>query len=264
MSLSLVNAGLVVDGRPLVRGASLTIAPGRLTALVGPNGSGKSTLLRLLTGLWSPTEGEALLDEVAIASLPRRTVARRVAFVPQDTHVAFAFTVREVVAMGRHAHLGRFTRERPADRAAIARAMTRADVAHLADRRANELSGGERQRVLIARSLATEAEHILLDEPTASLDVAHAVDTLALCRALADEGRAVAVALHDLNAAIRFATDVVLLKAGRVVSAGPAATVLTPEAVGDVFDVQVSVAETPGLGPLFVFSRTANRAGRPV
>jgi iron complex transport system ATP-binding protein len=226
-------------------------------ALIGPNGSGKSTLLRLLAGVWAPSEGTVTLDGAPLPRRRRRELARAVTLVPQDTHVAFAFSVREIVAMGRHAHLGRFDREGAADREAIARAMARADVAALADRDATALSGGERQRVLIARSLATEARHLLLDEPTASLDVAHALDVLALCRRLADEGHAVAVALHDLNLARRFATDAVLLRGGAVVAAGPAADVLTPAAVGEVFDVDVSVARTGDRdgGGIYVFSR---------
>ncbi|MEO5819485.1 MAG: ABC transporter ATP-binding protein [Vicinamibacteraceae bacterium] len=257
MSLAAAGAGLSIAGRWLVRGASVTIEPGRLVALVGPNGSGKSTLLRLLAGVWAPTEGNATLDGAPLARVPRRTLARAVALVPQDTHIAFAFSVREVVAMGRHAHLGRFERERPADQTAIDEAMARADIAAIADRDATELSGGERQRVLIARSLATEARHLLLDEPTASLDVAHALDVLAFCRRLADEGHAVAVALHDLNLARRFATDAVLLREGTVVASGPVDRVLTPGAVGEVFGVTVSIATPPppDTSSVYVFSK---------
>ena len=257
MSLVADRAGVEIAGRRLLGEASVTIAPGQLVALVGPNGSGKSTLLRLLGGIWPPTSGAVSLDGVPLSRLRRRDLARAVTLVPQDTHVAFAFTVREVVAMGRQAHLGRFSREGEADRAAIAAAMARADVTALADRDATALSGGERQRVLIARSLATEARHLLLDEPTASLDVAHALDVLTLCRGLADEGRAVAIALHDLNLARRFATDAVLLRQGRVVVAGPVDQVLSPDLVSDVFGVSVSIARPDGTDSegVYVFSR---------
>jgi iron complex transport system ATP-binding protein len=257
VSLAVDGAGLSIAGRWLVRGASVRVEPGRLVAFLGPNGSGKSTLLRLLSGVWAPTEGTVTLDGAPLARVPRRALARTVALVPQDTHIAFAFTVREIVAMGRHAHLGRFERERAADHQAIAQALARADVTGIADRDATELSGGERQRVLIARSLATEARHLLLDEPTASLDVAHALDVLALCRRLADDGHAVAVALHDLNLARRFATDAVLLRDGAVVTSGPIDRVLTPSAVGDVFGVSVSIATPPppDTSSVYVFSK---------
>jgi iron complex transport system ATP-binding protein len=257
VSLAVDGGGLSIDGRWLVRDARVRVEPGRLVALLGPNGSGKSTLLRLLAGVWAPTEGTVTLDGEPLAQVPRRALARAVALVPQDTHIAFAFSVRELVAMGRHAHLGRFERERPADRQAIAEAMARADVTTIAERDATELSGGERQRVLIARSLATEARHLLLDEPTASLDVAHALDVLALCRRLADDGHAIAVALHDLNLARRFATDAVLLRDGAVVASGPIDRVLTPATVGDVFGVAVSIATPapPDTGEVYVFSK---------
>ena len=257
MSLAVAGAGLSIAGRWLVRDAGLSVEPGRLLVLLGPNGSGKSTLLRLLAGVWAPSAGTVTLDGTPLARVPRRTLARAVALVPQDTHIAFAFTVREIVAMGRHAHLGRFERERAADRDAITQAMARADVSAVADRDATELSGGERQRVLIARSLATEARHLLLDEPTASLDVAHALDVLALCRRLADDGHAVAVALHDLNLARRFATDAVLLREGAVVASGPVDRVLTPALVGDVFGVTVSIATPPppDTSAVYVFSK---------
>ena len=133
--------------------------------------------------------------------------------------------------------------------------MQRADVAHLADRLVTELSGGERQRVLIARSLATEAETILLDEPLANLDIAHALDVLLLCRALADEGRTVVCALHDLNAATLYATDAVLMKSGTLAGAGRARELLTPDAIRRVFDVEVQEVPTPDGHTLFSFSR---------
>lgn len=255
MKLELHNAGLAIDGRWIVRDVSLELRSGKLLALTGPNGSGKSTLLRLLGGLWRTSQGAALLDGRKLGTLPRRRLARSLAYTPQDTHLDFAFTVREVVAMGRHAHLGRFQAEGDQDRQAVREALRRADIAHLAQRFVTELSGGERQRVLIARSLATAAPIILLDEPTASLDIRHALDVLELCRALVRDGNAIALALHDLNLAARFADDVALLNEGRLVAHGPAGTVLRPEIISEVFGVQALPAITETGQRAFVFNR---------
>ncbi|MFP5262278.1 MAG: ABC transporter ATP-binding protein [Blastocatellia bacterium] len=237
--MRLHGVGLEIDGRWLVKDASLSLPAGRLTALVGLNGSGKTTLLRLLAGLWPPSEGKVVLGGREISSIPRRELARHVSYVPQDTHLGFAFTVRDVVMMGRHPHLGRFERERERDRRSVESAMCRADVLALADRSVTEISGGERQRVIIARSLATEAAAILLDEPTANLDIAHVLDVLNLCRQLAGEGKVIALATHDLNAAARYADQIVLLQAGRVVACGPPDDVITDSAIRKIFGVQV-------------------------
>lgn len=255
MKLELQNAGLKLDGRWIVRDLSLELRGGKLLALIGPNGSGKSTLLRLLGGLWRTTEGAVLLDDNQLNHLPRRSIARGIAYTPQDTHLDFAFTVREVVAMGRHAHLSRFQSEGEADRAAVSEAMRRADVARLSERFVTELSGGERQRVLIARSLATEAPIILLDEPTANLDIAHALDVLELCRSLARESKAIAVALHDLNLAARFADDIAMLNHGRIVAHGPASSVLSPELIREVFGVKATRATAESGRQVLLFHR---------
>ena len=206
MSLRLERASLRIGARHLVRDVTVEVAPARITALIGPNGAGKSTALRLMAGLWKPTGGRASLDGTALPRLSRRLLARRISFVPQDTHVDVPFTVRELVAMGRHPHLGRFDDPGPTDDAAVAAAMSRADVAHLADRPVTELSGGERRRAVIARSLATGSNVILLDEPTANLDVDHVIETLTLLRELAAGGATIALALHDLNVVSRWAT----------------------------------------------------------
>jgi iron complex transport system ATP-binding protein len=255
--LELHGAGVEIEGRWLVRAASLALRPGRLTALVGPNGSGKTTLLRMFAGLWQPSEGTVTLDGRDLRTIGRRELARRVAFVPQDTHIEFAFTVRDVVAMGRHPHLGRFEREGPKDRRCIDEAMARADIKHLADRLVTELSGGERQRVVIARSLATEADAILLDEPTANLDIAHALAVLGLCRKLADDGKTVALAIHDLNAAARYATQVALVSAGCVIACGPPDEVLTDAAIQKVFGVRAERAIVAGGETMFLFHHDA-------
>lgn len=258
MSLELRAAGLEIEGHWLVRGASFNLRPGRVTTLIGPNGSGKTTLLRLLGGLWRPTEGSALLDGHDLRLTGRRELARQIAFTPQDTHLAFSFTVRDVVAMGRHPHLGRFEREKECDKIAIIEAMERADVAHLADRPVTELSGGERQRVVIARSLATEAGTILLDEPTANLDIAHALDVLELCRKLAGEGKSIALAIHDLNLARRYASEVILVSGGRVVATGAPDEVLSDAAIQSVFGVRAERALGQTGEIIFLFHRQAN------
>src|SRR5262245_46281803 len=141
------------NGRRILDGATMTVAPGTLTAVVGPNGSGKSTLLRVLAGLWQTIEGEVRLDGEGLDRMPRRAVARRLAFLPQDTRCDFAFTVEEIVAMGRHPHRGRFEPEHDRDREAIASALETCDLIKLRERTVDQLSGGERQRVAIARCL---------------------------------------------------------------------------------------------------------------
>ena len=259
MSLSLRNACIQIDGRSLIRGVSLSVQSECVTAVVGPNGSGKSTVLRLLAGLWQPTRGRAELNGDDLARTPRRAIARQVTFVPQDTRIDFSFTVRDVVGMGRYPHVGRFDPLGAADIEAVDSALVRADVAHLEHRLVNELSGGERQRVLIARSLATEAEAILLDEPTASLDIDHSLETLELLQELARDGKAVAVALHDLNAVMRWADHVALLNGGRLQAFGAVADVVRDDLIASVFGVQVERIPSERGGETLVFHRLRDR-----
>ncbi len=254
-ALVLDNAGVAIGGHWLVRGVTVALRVGEVTALLGPNGSGKTTLLRLLAGLLAPTEGQVTLDGHALHALARRALAQRIAFVPQDTHMRVAFTVREVVAMGRHPHLRRFERLHHHDHALVDEALRRADVAHLAARPVLELSGGERQRVLIARSLATQADVLLLDEPTANLDIAHALDVLDLCQQLAQEGKTIGLAIHDINAAARYATSLVLLSAGRLVMHGEPDMVLQAAQLHRVFDVYTDRTYAADGTPVLVFYR---------
>lgn len=263
MKLELRQAGVRIENRWPIRGASLTLSSGSFTTVVGPNGAGKTTLLRLLSGIWRLTEGEVFLDEQDLYSFSRRNLARRIAFSPQDTHLSLALTVRHMVSMGRHAHLSRFQREGEHDHRAVAEAMARADVTELAERVVTELSGGERQRVIIARSLATEAEAIILDEPTANLDVSHALDIMNLCRELAREGKIIVLSTHDLNLASRYSTDVVLLSEGRVVAAGASQEVLSEKRIWEVFGVCSETLIAPSGETVFLFHGQKDRRAAP-
>ena len=252
----------VVRGRRrILDSATLALAPGALTAIVGPNGSGKSTLLRTLAGIWQPTSGSVTLDGRALAEMSRQDIARRVSFLPQDTGCEFAFTVEEVVAMGRHPHRGRFSPEGTRDRVATDAAIARCDLNHLRGRTIDRLSGGERQRVAIARCLATEPAVLLLDEPTAHLDVEHGLTILMLCRSLASTGTAVAVAMHDLGAVVRFGSHAALLHHGRIVASGLPCDVLTPGHCRQVFAVDTEILTTAAGHPALVFNSPAMAPG---
>jgi iron complex transport system ATP-binding protein len=247
------EASVSRGGRAILGPVSIAIGAGEIMALIGPNGSGKSTLLRLFAGLWRPDTGDVLLDGETIHRRPRKEIARRIAFVPQETQIDFAFTVAEILAMGRYAHRGRLAPQTEVDRAAVRSAASYCDIANLLGRAVNSLSGGERQRVLIARSLVAEPEFILLDEPTANLDIQHGLDILHLCQALARGGKTVVVATHDFNLVTRFVTRLALLQEGRLIVQGPREEVLLPRAIQDVFQVEAELLSTKAGEPVYVF-----------
>jgi iron complex transport system ATP-binding protein len=240
-------------GRVVVDGVSLAVARGEIVGLLGPNGSGKTTLLRLLSGTLSPTRGAVRLGAVPMGSLSRRELARRIAVVPQETHSAFDFSALEIVMMGRYPHLGAFELE-GADDLAIARdALAATGTLALESRQFTTLSGGEKQRVVIASALAQAAEILLLDEPTASLDLGFQLDITSLLVQLNRE-RAVTmvVSTHDLNLAAALCTTLVLLKAGGVIAAGATGDVLTREHVRALYGVDADVTLHPRAGHLTV------------
>jgi len=247
--------------RPILQDCTMRAAPGALTAVMGPNGSGKSTLLRALAGLWPPYAGSVLIDGVSLRTLSRTEIARRVGFLPQDTRCDFAFTVEEMVAMGRHAHRG-CAGEHTRGRLAIDRAMATCGVSDLRHRAADRLSGGERHRVAIARCLASEPRTLLLDEPTAHLDLQHALDIFALGRSLAESGHAVVIATHDLSGIARVATAGIVLSGGRLVAEGPVPEILTKELCRDVFGVERHDVSQDNERPILVFSSATIQARR--
>jgi iron complex transport system ATP-binding protein len=244
ISLRLDAVGVTLDGRPVLEAVTLEARPGEVLALVGPNGAGKSTLLAVLSGERAPDSGAALLDELPIAGYTPLELARRRAVLTQENALSFPFLVRQVLEMGRSPWAR--TPQLEDDDRALADAADRADVTHLLDRRFTELSGGERARVSLARVLAQEAPVVLLDEPTAALDLRHQEDVLGIARELAAVGRAVVIVLHDLSLAGAVADRVALLALGRLVSLGSPREVLTASAVGEVYGVEVEVLERDG------------------
>ena len=246
------EVGFEFTGTPVLEGVDLEIGAGRITCLVGPNGAGKTTLLRLVAGLLAPARGSVRVLGVDPAREPRRRLARRLSYLPQTYRLVFPYRVGEVVLMGRYAH-SPFGLEREEDVGVAREAMSRCDVLPLADRRFDALSGGEQRRVLLAQAFCQGAELILLDEPTASLDPAHA---LALFAALAAErdrrGATALVVTHDLNLAARAADRLVLLHRGRVVADGPPVDVLTSPAATEAFAVPLHVGALPGGAPFAV------------
>lgn len=230
------DAPLVVDG------VSVRIAPGSLVGVLGPNGSGKTTLLRLLSGTRRPTSGRVLLGNAPLDGLSRRDIARRLAVVPQETELAFEYSAMEIVLMGRHPHLGLFTVEGPADMAIAREAMVATGTDALAGRPFHTLSGGEKQRVVIAAALAQSASVLLLDEPTASLDLGYQLEVSSLLQTLnLERGVTMAVSTHDLNLAASICRDLILMRGGRVLAAGPTDEVLTPANVMGLYDVEADV-----------------------
>jgi len=241
--VSLAVSGLTVrrGSCPVLAGIDFTAASGAVTALVGPNGAGKSTLLKAILGLL-PASGRIAFAGTDLSRLDAQARARQVAYVPQRSQLAAALPVRAAVAAARYAHHGWLGGQQAADQAAIDEAIAAVDAGHLAARTFSTLSAGEQQRVLVARALATGAPCVLMDEPTASLDVGHALALLDLVRRLAAGGRCIVIVLHHLDDACRVADRVALMHAGRIVADGPPAEVLTEAHLGEAF----RVAPVPG------------------
>lgn len=225
------------------------VKPGEVLALLGPNGAGKSSLLRAASGVLPLAAGRVTVDGDDLCHLALVERARRLGVVPQAASVPAAFTAIETVLLGRTARLGWLGRETPEDRNTAREMLGRVGIAALADRALGALSGGERQLVLVARALAQEPKYLLLDEPTAHLDLRHEAAILSLVRGLACQGGlGVIVALHDLSLAGRYAHRAVLLDRGRLVASGPPTEVLVPGLLSKVYEAPVRVFNDPETG----------------
>jgi iron complex transport system ATP-binding protein len=232
--------GLTVElgGRTILSGIDFEVSPGEVVGLVGRNGVGKTTLLRLANGVLEASAGRVLLGEESVSTLSRRRLARGIALVPQDLHVPFPFRVGELVLMGRAPHQPMVGLESESDVELALEALERFGIRDLADRAITTLSGGERQLVLFARALVQDPDVLLLDEPTAFLDLKHRVEVLREVRAFARSGRSALIVSHDLSLAARSCDRIVLLGSGRVAAVGRPADVLTPENLRSAFGIE--------------------------
>ncbi|WP_250038470.1 ABC transporter ATP-binding protein [Paractinoplanes maris] len=262
--LSAHDLTLAYDKRVVAEQLDVRIADGSFTVVVGPNACGKSTLLKALARVLKPQSGAVLLDGQAIASYPSKHVAKQLGMLPQSPIVPGGIVVEELVGRGRFAHQRLLRQWSPEDEAAVAAAMRLTEVSDLADRFVDELSGGQRQRVWLAMALAQQTPILLLDEPTTFLDLSHQFEVLDLCAELHEQGRTIVAVLHDLNHACRYATELIVMKAGEVVAQGSPAEVMTARLVEDVFAMPCRVIDDPETGTPMVVpaDRHRRRASR--
>jgi iron complex transport system ATP-binding protein len=259
--------------RPVLDDVTIGIARGGLVGILGPNGSGKTTLLRLLGGLLTPARGHVSLDGADLRTLRRRDMARRVAMVPQETQLAFEYTVLEMAVMGRYPHLGAFEVESPADLDIAREGLRATGTLNLESRLFNTLSGGEKQRVVIAGALAQlvgpgreshQTGALLLDEPTASLDLAYQLEVRSILQKLNRErGITIVVSTHDLNFAASLCRDLILLDRGRVLASGPTASMLDTALIRQLYGVEVDITTNVKTGQLTVIPVSRAEGARP-
>lgn len=248
-TLSADSVTLAYGDRTIIDGLDLTLASGRITAIVGANGCGKSTLLRALARLLHPSSGQVVLDGRSVHSRPTKEVARVLGLLPQSPIAPEGIVVADLVGRGRHPHQRMLSRWSAHDYEVVADALEATGIADLAERSVDELSGGQRQRVWIAMALAQETDILLLDEPTTFLDVAHQVEVLDLLTDLrVARGTTIVMVLHDLNLAARYADELVAMKDGRVHAVGSPAEVLTAELVQEVFGLANQITIDPVSG----------------
>ena len=255
VGLNLKVSGLTVNygAHKALDGVDFNISKGSFVALIGPNGAGKSSLLRTISRLLKPSKGVLYLGEKDLQKISLQDISRSIAVVPQDTNIDFDFSVEEVVAMGRYPHLRRFQKEGRKDEEIIREAMEITGITYLASRSAVNLSGGERQRVIIARALAQEPEILLLDEPTANLDINYQVEFLELAHRLNRERNVTVIAaIHDLNLAAQFFDYFILLSERKILALGLPEEVLTPEKIRSAYNASAVVQRNPLNGKLHI------------
>ncbi|HLS85963.1 MAG TPA: ABC transporter ATP-binding protein [Burkholderiales bacterium] len=246
--LAVESLGFGFPGRAVGREVTFGLADGEVMCVLGPNGGGKTTLFRTLLGLLEPQEGEVRLEGRPLGAYARQAIARRIGYVPQGHAGQFAYTVREVVLMGRTAHLGAFAAPGRADREVAERALALLGLETLAERPITQVSGGERQLALVARALAQEPRLLVMDEPTASLDFGNQVRILRRIRALSEHGISVLFSTHDPDHAFLAADRALLLAEGRMIALGTPKDVIRPDTLARMYGVEVEVVPLAGGG----------------
>lgn len=238
--IALEHIGIGFGGRTILDGIDATLSRGRITAVMGPNGCGKTTLLRCIGGLLEPSQGRVLIDGKEVREYPARALAQKVAFVRQQAQTDFEFSAFETVLMGRNPYQRRLQNESQADWDIVERCMRQTGIWHLRFAKPGQMSGGELQRVMIARALAQQTPLLLMDEPVSNLDIAHQVEVMQL---LQQEPRTVVIVIHDLNLALRFCDDLLLLHNGKALFHGPVREGLSPQNIRTVYGVETHLSE---------------------
>ncbi|UCG31159.1 MAG: heme ABC transporter ATP-binding protein [candidate division WOR-3 bacterium] len=255
-ALQVINARFHYDTSVVIDNVSLSLTKGEFLGIIGPNGAGKSTMLRLMCGILKPRSGDITLFDKTLSEQSQKTIARQIAFVPQETHFTLNFTVEDVVMLGRYPYQRPFAREEKKDFEAIDYAIAAAQVEHLRKRPINSLSSGERQRVVIARALAQVPRILLLDEPTSHLDLHHQYSIMESLKKLNAEGLTVAVVHHDLNLASLYCARLVLMHGGRIVASGTPNKLINEETLNQVYGAKVRIVQHPDRGVPQIFLHT--------
>lgn len=241
-------------GKELVLdGITFNVKKGEFLSIIGPNGSGKSTLLKTLNSLYTPSEGKISIDGDNINKFKKKDLAKEMALVLQDNNIDYGFTVEDIVLMGRHPHKGRFERESSDDYRIVEESLEMTGTLDLKDRLVTEISGGERQRVMIAKALAQKPSLILLDEPTAHLDINHQLEILKLLKKMnKDKGTTIVLVIHDINLGIRYSDRVIMLNEGKIIEIGDSEKVITKDNIKLAYDVNVAIERNQHTDSLYI------------
>lgn len=246
MKITLDHIGFAYGHEPIIKKMTCSFESGRFYSIIGPNGSGKTTLLDLISGFSAPCSGRITLDETPVTSLSKKEISKTIALVSQDHAINFPFSVEEVVMMGRHPHIPRFSPPSAKDFDRVNQVMERCGILHLSRRKINELSGGERQRCVFARALCQDTRVLLLDEAFSNMDICHTLQMLRLVKQSVRENNKMVISVfHDLNLAASFSDDILMLKQGEIMAFGNSQEVLTKQSIQSVFNVAAIVEFNP-------------------